>query len=59
MDEVIHVKVCEGKGYVVAEVYLDVVGQRILCLLEKVCEAFVHQLHEEHRQASVRIPEGP
>ena len=40
------VDVSECLGYIVAQVYLDVVGQWLLGSLEEVGEAFVHEFHE-------------
>ena len=38
---------------------LDLVGQRLLGSLKKTGEAFVHEFHEQHREARVRVLGGP
>ena len=55
MDDVIGVEVIQSQGYVVAQGDLDMVGQRLLGSLEKTGEAFVHEFHQQHREARVRV----
>ena len=59
MDDVIGVEVIQSQGYVVAQGDLDMVGQRLLGSLEKTGEAFVHEFHEQHREAGVGVLGGP
>ena len=59
MDDIIGVEVIQSQGYVVAQGDLDMVGQRLLGSLEKTGEAFVHEFHEQHREARVRVLGGP
>ena len=59
MDDVIGVEVIQSQGYVVAQGDLDMVGQRLLESLEKTGEAFVHEFHQQHREARVMVLGGP
>ena len=58
MDDAIGVEVIQSQGYVVAQGDLDMVGQRLLGSLEKTGEAFVHEFHQQHREARVRVLGG-
>ncbi len=55
MDDSVSVEVVQGQGCVMGEVDLQVVGQRLLGVLKEVSEAFVHELHEEGREARLAV----
>lgn len=42
MNDAMRVKICKGQGYIVTQVDLKVVGQRLLGMLEETREAFIH-----------------
>ena len=59
MDDVIGVEVNQSQGYVVAQGDLGMIGQRLLGSLKKTGEIFVHEFHQQHWEARVRVLGGP
>ena len=58
MDDIIGVEVIQSQGYVVAQDDLDMVGQWLMGSLEKMGEAFIHEFHQQHWEAGVRVLGG-
>ncbi len=56
MDDGARVEEVQGQSYVMGEVDLQVVEQRLLGVLQEISEAFIHELHEEGREARLVVP---
>ena len=54
VDDVVGVEVGQCECDVVADVHLHVVGKRSVGAFQEVCQALVHQLHEQNGQT--RLP---
>ena len=45
MDDVIQVEIGKDQGYVIALIDLEVVGEGLIWLLEKMSDGFIQQFH--------------
>ena len=56
MQDAVGVEVGQSRGHIQAEVELYVEGQGVWCHgLQEMCEAVVHELHEQNRQSRAFI----
>ena len=55
MDDAIQVEVGEGQGHIVAQIHLEVVGEWFVGSLKKCSKRFVHQLHQQDKQARLWV----
>ena len=58
MDDIVGVEVYKSQDHVVSKVGLDVEGYGPGGDFYEVCEALVHQLHEQYHSIGVRVAEG-
>ena len=55
MDDLVGVHVGKCQGDVMGDVHLDVVREWVGCVLQEVCQALFHQLHEQNGPVVVGV----